>query len=74
VTSFGWIVLGVSVVVVAAIVSSRLSDWIRIPAPVLFLLGAAVASDRFPALGSMRITGCGSGECEILLPAAHRAA
>jgi len=55
VTSFGWVVLGVSLVAVAAIVSNRISDRIRIPAPALFLVGAAVASDVFPALGSMRV-------------------
>jgi cell volume regulation protein A len=52
---FGWVVFGVSLVAVAAILSNRLSDWIRIPAPALFLVGAAVASDLVPALASMRV-------------------
>jgi cell volume regulation protein A len=53
--TFGWVVLGVSLVAVAAILSNRISDRIRIPAPALFLVGAAVASDVFPALASMRV-------------------
>jgi potassium/hydrogen antiporter len=52
---FGWVVLGVSLVAVAAILSNRISDQIRVPAPALFLIGAAVASDIFPKLGSMRV-------------------
>jgi cell volume regulation protein A len=56
VETFGWVVLGVSLVAVAAILSNRISDWIRIPAPALFLVGAALASDLFPALGSLRVT------------------
>jgi cell volume regulation protein A len=52
---FGWVVFGISLVAVAAILSNRVSDWIRIPAPALFLVGAAVASDLFPALGSMPV-------------------
>jgi potassium/hydrogen antiporter len=55
VESFGGVVLGVSLVVVAAILSNRISDRIRVPAPALFLFGAAVASDLFPALASMRV-------------------
>ncbi|MFI6074026.1 potassium/proton antiporter [Actinoplanes sp. NPDC051343] len=55
VESFGWVVLGVSLAVVAAILSNRISDRIRIPAPALFLVGAAIASDLFPTLASMRV-------------------
>jgi len=55
VESFGWVILGVSLAVVAAILSNRISDRIRIPAPALFLVGAAIASDLFPFLGSMRV-------------------
>ncbi|MEV6844612.1 potassium/proton antiporter [Actinoplanes sp. NPDC051411] len=55
VESFGWVVLGVSLVVVVTILSNRISDRIRIPAPALFLVGAAVASDLFPSLASMRV-------------------
>src|SRR3954447_20470949 len=52
---FGGIVFGVSLVTLVAILSNRISDRIRIPAPALFLVGAAVASDLFPALGSVRV-------------------
>lgn len=55
VSSFGWVVLGVSLVAIAAIASNRISDRLRLPAPAVFLVGAAVASDVFPALGSMRM-------------------
>ena len=55
VESFGWVVSGVSLVVVAAVLSNRISDRIRIPAPALFLVGAAIASDLFPTLASMRV-------------------
>jgi potassium/hydrogen antiporter len=55
VESFGWVVLGVSLVAVVAILSNRISDRLRVPAPALFLIGAAVASDLFPRLASMRV-------------------
>jgi cell volume regulation protein A len=55
VESFGWVVLGVSLVVALAILSNQISDRIRVPAPALFLVGAAVASDLFPSLASMRV-------------------
>jgi cell volume regulation protein A len=55
VATFGAIVLGVSLAALAAILSNRIGDRIRVPAPALFLVGAAVASDVFPALGSMRV-------------------
>ncbi|WP_250009326.1 potassium/proton antiporter [Actinoplanes sp. M2I2] len=54
--SFSWVVLGISLVAMAAILSNRISDRIRIPAPALFLIGAAVASDLVPGLASMKIT------------------
>jgi cell volume regulation protein A len=55
VQTFGWQVLGVSLAALAAILSNRIGDRIRIPAPALFLIGAAVVSDVFPALGSMSV-------------------
>jgi cell volume regulation protein A len=51
--SFGWLILGVSLAVTAAILSNRISDRVRIPAPGLFLIGAAVASDLFPVLNRL---------------------
>lgn len=55
VESFGWVVLAVSLVAIAAILSNRVSERLRVPAPALFLVGAAVASDIFPSLGTMRV-------------------
>jgi len=46
-------VLGVSVAVVAAVFSSRLSAIIRVPAPALFLVVAAILAKVFPVLGSL---------------------
>jgi cell volume regulation protein A len=43
----------VSLAVVAAVFSNRLSALIRIPAPALFLVVAAVAAQLFPALGKL---------------------
>jgi potassium/hydrogen antiporter len=51
IASFGTIVLIVSVGFSLALVASRLSDRFPVPAPALFLIAAAVASDVFPALG-----------------------
>lgn len=50
---FGGIVLLVAVAVVLAIGANRLTAVIRIPAPALFLVVAAVASDLWPTLGSL---------------------
>jgi potassium/hydrogen antiporter len=50
IVDFGIIVLAVSVAFTAAVLSTKLTTRIPIPAPALFLLGAAVASDIFPDL------------------------
>jgi potassium/hydrogen antiporter len=55
VTSFGWLALGVSLAALVAILSNRVGDRLRIPAPALFLVGAALASDLFPPLNAMRV-------------------
>ncbi len=52
---FGLTVLLVAAVVSLALLSNRIGAALRIPAPALFLLGAAVASDLVPALGSLAI-------------------
>jgi cell volume regulation protein A len=49
-TEFGRVVLIVAVGFAAAILSSRLSGWLRVPAPALFLAVAAVSSDVSPGL------------------------
>jgi len=56
VTSFGWVVAAVALAATAAILSNRLSARIRVPAPALFLVGAAVASDVFPGLNVLSTT------------------
>jgi potassium/hydrogen antiporter len=48
VNSFGLILLAVAGAFLLAIGSSRLSAWIHIPAPALFLIGAAITSDIVP--------------------------
>jgi Sodium/hydrogen exchanger family len=41
---------------VGAVVSNRISERIRSPAPAIFLLAAAVASDVVPTLGQVSVT------------------
>jgi potassium/hydrogen antiporter len=53
---FGLIMVITAAAVVAAVLSNRLSERIRIPAPAIFLLAAAVASDLIPALGQRSVT------------------
>lgn len=53
---FGLIVLVVAVAGVFAVLSNRLSDRIRVPAPAIFLVCAAAASDLVPGLGAMPIS------------------
>jgi cell volume regulation protein A len=52
---FGLVILLVAVAVLGAVLSNRLSDRIHVPAPALFLLAAAIASDVFPELGSLPV-------------------
>jgi potassium/hydrogen antiporter len=54
--SFGAIVLAVAAVGLVAVLSSRLSVRLRIPAPAIFLFCAAVASDLFPRLGQIPVS------------------
>ena len=51
VTGFGLIIAVVSIAGLCAVWSNRLSERIRIPAPAIFLIAAAIASDLIPALG-----------------------
>ncbi len=53
VQQFGLILLAVAGAFLLAIGSSRLSAWIRVPAPAVFLIGAAIASDVVPAIGKI---------------------
>jgi len=56
VEQFALIMLSTAAAVVAAVLSNRISERIRIPAPAIFLLAAAVASDVLPALGQLSVT------------------
>jgi potassium/hydrogen antiporter len=53
--SFGLTVLAVALVGLAAVLSNRLGERLRIPPPAIFLVSAAVASDLLPRLGTLRI-------------------
>ncbi|RMI29424.1 cation:proton antiporter domain-containing protein [Nocardia stercoris] len=55
IVDFALVLLLVAVVGVAAVMSNRLGEWLPIPAPALFLVGAAIFSDVFPALGHVPI-------------------
>lgn len=52
---FGVVILLVAAGVLVAVLSNRLSERIRVPAPALFLVTAAITSDVVPALGSLPI-------------------
>jgi cell volume regulation protein A len=52
---FGLVVLVVAAAASVALLSNRISARLRIPAPLLFLVAAAVASDLVPALRGMAI-------------------
>ncbi|HET7431003.1 MAG TPA: cation:proton antiporter [Nocardioides sp.] len=52
---YGAVLLAASVAALAAILSSRLSELTRVPAPALFLVAAAVASDLVPELGGLDV-------------------
>jgi cell volume regulation protein A len=49
--SFGLVVLVAALAGIAAVLSSRASERLRIPAPAFFLIAAALASDIWPWLG-----------------------
>jgi cell volume regulation protein A len=54
---FALIVGAVCAVLTLAVLSNRLSERLRVPAPAFFLVGAAIASDLVPALNGLSITG-----------------
>ncbi|HZD74990.1 MAG TPA: potassium/proton antiporter [Actinomycetota bacterium] len=55
VETFGLFVLVMAMVGLAAVLSNQLSERLRVPAPAIFLLCAAAASDLVPRLGEVRI-------------------
>jgi potassium/hydrogen antiporter len=52
---FGLIVLLVATGFAAAVISSRVSERLRVPGPALFLIASALLSDAFPSLGDVSI-------------------
>ncbi|MFX0576814.1 cation:proton antiporter [Nocardia nepalensis] len=56
VVPFASAVLITALVGIAAVLSNRLGEWLALPAPALFLVGAAVASDIWPELGTVPIS------------------
>jgi cell volume regulation protein A len=50
---FAWVVAVLSLAAIAAVLSHRISDRLRVPAPAVFLLVAAALSDLFPHLGKL---------------------
>jgi potassium/hydrogen antiporter len=55
VVDFAWIVLAVSLAFLVAVMSSRVSAWLHVPAPAIFLIGAAVASNAVSSLAHVPI-------------------
>src|SRR5262245_22780601 len=55
VVRFAVVIALVAAALSVAVFSSRLSDLIRVPAPALFLVAAAIASDLVPALGVLSV-------------------
>lgn len=55
VTRFAFLIGLVAVIGIVAVLANRVSERLRVPAPALFLVGAAIAADLFPFLGSLRI-------------------
>jgi cell volume regulation protein A len=56
-TTFGVIVLAVAVAAALALVYNRVAGKLRVPAPAVFLLAAAIASNLVPELSHIGITG-----------------
>ncbi len=52
---FGLVIAVISVAGLLAVVSNRVSERIRVPAPAIFLVAAAVASDLVPVLGRVPV-------------------
>jgi cell volume regulation protein A len=52
---FGLVLMVASVVVILALLSNRVSQRLRVPAPAIFLVVAAAARDLFPALGRVSV-------------------
>lgn len=56
VEAFGRVVLLIAVIGTLAVLSNRFGERLRVPAPAIFLIGAALASDIWPDLYGLKIT------------------
>ncbi|MFR9775602.1 potassium/proton antiporter [Micromonospora sp. MS34] len=54
-TQFALYVAGLGLVAVLAVLSNRLADRLRLPAPALFLFAAAILSDLYPRLNELSL-------------------
>ena len=52
---FGVVICVAALALLFAVLSSQVSEWVRVPAPAIFLIAAAVASELFHGLGSLSI-------------------
>ena len=52
---FALVVVVAALALLAAVGSSRISEWVRIPAPAIFLVAASLCAELFPDLGSLSI-------------------
>ena len=55
VVPFALVVVVAALSLLAAVGSSRISEWVRIPTPAIFLVAASICADFVPALGSLSI-------------------
>jgi cell volume regulation protein A len=55
VTPFALVVTVAALALLAAAGSSRLTEWMRIPTPAIFLVAASLCADLFPHLGALSI-------------------
>jgi cell volume regulation protein A len=55
VAPFALVVAVCALALLVAAGSSRISEWLRIPTPAIFLVAASLAADAFPHLGSLSI-------------------
>ncbi len=55
VVPFALAVVVAALALLAAVGSSRISEWARIPTPAIFLVAASICADLFPSLGSLSI-------------------
>jgi potassium/hydrogen antiporter len=54
-THFGGVIGVAALVLVAAVLGNRVSQWLRLPAPLILLVVAAIASDLIPSLSKISI-------------------